>query len=255
MASPPGLTRGKLVGVGSLRDETNSIYYPSHGRITFTPEYAEVALPDQNYSIQNVYWALMQGFSGTVEWHDIEAQMLATMLGGTVTDDIGLDQVVEDFVVAAVTFDATLTNAATCRDESVVSGAVILTSATGEEIRCKNTGLVAPAAIDEFQCAVGVLQFNAAAVGLAGTCDYMYTDVTGRHIDIPPTALPGQFEALLDLGLYVDENTLEHVIIKAKRFIWTSAFSLATPRGDHEAISRDFRINNRVAGDLVIYTR
>ena len=169
MASPAGVTSGHLVGVGSVRDETNGILYPGYQVITFDAEFAEVALEDGNYNLNTIYWSLMQGFGGNCAWHKLDAIMLATMLGGTVTNDSGLDSVVEAITVPAAPgpYTVNLANAATCRDTSIVNGAVILTTATGEELRCKVVA-GAPAASGEVQVAAGVLTFNAADAELEG---------------------------------------------------------------------------------------
>ena len=55
--------------------------------------------------------------------------------------------------------------------------------------------------------------------------------------------------------LYLGDQVLEPCIIEAKRLNFTGGFSLTGPRGDHEALNRDYRINNKVADDRVIWMR
>lgn len=255
MASAAGVGGGHLVGVGTMRDVTNGILYPGYQVINFTADFEEVAIPDGNYNLNTLYWALMSGFSGSVEWHRIDASLTAAMLGGSVTDGAGIDSVVEEFTVPAPAgpYTVTLTEA-TAIPGSIVNSAVILVGAADEEIRCKVVA-GAPAASGEVQVAANVLTFNVADASLEGTCRYLFTDAVGRTIDIPPNAIPTQIEAYLEIMLYVDDQELQPCIIHAKKLNMTGPFSMTGPRGDHEALSRDFRINNKVAGDLTVYMR
>jgi hypothetical protein len=52
---------------------------------------------------------------------------------------------------------------------------------------------------------------------------------------------------------FLETNTLGRMTIYAKDVVWTGALKLGATRAGHDAITREFRINNDAAGDLVIY--
>jgi len=84
--------------------------------------------------------------------------------------------------------------------------------------------------------------------------DYLYTNTSGQYTTIDPTDTGSKW-----VGYFVIEGVREttgasdHVTFVALKAEWTGNFTLGADREGHEAITRDFFINNDAVGDILVY--
>jgi hypothetical protein len=254
MPSGPGQPIGKIVGIGTIRDLTNNKRFDSQQEVKFGADFTEVLMPDGDYG--TAAWSFPNGFSGSVGFHDLSADLIALALGGTVTTGAGRTEKYDAFTIpVGLTF--ALTSGAVFV-APLVDGDVVLMDATNKPIRMKVV-VGAPAASGEVQIVVvpgvsATLTFHVADVGLSGVAAYMITNTTGRTIALPPTGMPSAFNFYASLGLYYDETYLGRLAIDCKQAVWTGRFELGETRHAHEAFIRSIRFNNRYPGALTVYT-
>lgn len=258
-----GSPTGKLVGIGTIRDLTNGKRFDSQQEIKFGADFTEIILPDGDFG--NSYWAFPNGFTGSVGFHDINADVIALALGGTVTAADGRDEESEAIVVptAPGPYTVALAGGANLIEAAgIVDGDVVLVDATTHRpIKCKVV-VGAPAASGEVQVThvAGVsttLTFNAADADKIGVCRYPILNVTGNRIDLDPDSMPGAFRCYASMGLFYDEDYIGRLTIDCIQAVWVGRFELGETRLAHDAIVRDIRFNNRYAGGpgaLTVYT-
>lgn len=254
-----GSPTGKLVGIGTVRDLTNAKRFDSQQEIKFGADFTEVVLPDGDFL--NKYWGFPNGFTGSVGFHDINPDIIALCLGGTVTTGAGRDEETEAVTVpAAPAYTVTLTNGANLIEAAgIVDGDVVLIDPTTHRpIKCKVVA-GAPAASGEVQVThvAGVsttLTFAAADASKVGVCRYPVLNVTGSTIDLDPDSMPGAFRCYASMGLFYDEDYLGRLTIDCIQAVWTGRFELGETRLSHDAIIRDIRFNNSYKGALTVFT-
>lgn len=260
MPSGPGSPTGKLIGIGTIRDLTNKKRFLSQQEIEFGADFTEVVMPDGDFF--NAFWGFPNGFSGSVGFHDLTADLIALALGGTVTTGAGRDEDIESITVPAAPgpYTVTLVNGANCIGANgITDGDVVLIDPTTNlPITCKVvTG--APAASGEVQVAhvVGVstiLTFHLSDASKIGVCAYPVINTTGRTIALPPTGMPGAFHFYGSMGLFYDDDEIGRLTIDCEQAVWVGRFALRETRLSHEAITRAIRFNNRYSGALKIFT-
>jgi hypothetical protein len=115
--------------------------------------------------------------------------------------------------------------------------------------------IVAPASEAAGKCSVasGVITFAAADAGKAIKTTYLHTNATGSKVTIDPTDTPASWAGYLVIERFLETNALGRMTIYATDIVWTGPLKLGATRAGHDAITRDYRINNDAAGDLVIY--
>jgi hypothetical protein len=233
-------------------DTTNKYPFMGYQEISFNIDTSEIEIPKGNWNNQMVYHSLLGGFGGTISWHYSDANLIAALTGGSVTAASGISVAKEEAgVVPATPFIVTLTNSATCVDASIGHGSVYKGTGTSKEYYEVVAG--APAASGEVQVSSGTLTFFSADEADIIKTTYLYTNVTGSYVTIDPSDTPASWAGYLVIERFLETNTIGRMTIKALDIVWTGGVRLGATRSGHEAISRDFRINNDASGDLVIY--
>jgi hypothetical protein len=248
------LALGALVGQGMVFDTTNKYPFLGYAEINFNVDTKEIEIPKGNWNNQNAYHALIGGFGGTVGWHYSDANLVAALTGGSTTTSQGISVAKEEAgtVPSGSPYDVTLTNSANCVDDSIGHGSVY----TGSGANKSYFTVIPPASTPdpgEVKVASGVLTFNAADADKEVKTTYLYTNATGIKVTIGPTDTPSSWAGYLVIERFLETNTLGRMTIYAKDIVWTGALKLGATRAGHDAITREFRVNNDAAGDLVIY--
>jgi len=115
---------------------------------------------------------------------------------------------------------------------------------------------VAPGVDADIQTAYrasGVLTFAAADADKEVKTTYLYTNTSGVKVTIGPADTPSSWAGYLVIERFLETNTLGRMTIYAKDIVWTGALKLGATRAGHDALTREFRVNNDASGDLVIY--
>ena len=249
------LALGALVGQGMVFDTTNKYPFLGYAEINFNVDTKEIEIPKGNWNNQNAYHALIGGFGGTIGWHYSDANLVAALIGGSTTASQGISVAKEEAgtVPSSPDYEVTLTNSATCVDDSIGHGSVYTGSGAAKSyFQAIFAGDGAP---DPGEVGVisGVLTFNAADADKAVKTTYLYTNTSGVKVTIGPTDTPSSWAGYLVIERFLETNTLGRMTIHAKDLVWTGALKLGATRAGHDAITREFRVNNDAAGDLVIY--
>lgn len=251
MTSVAGYPRGKLVGMGHIVVEGQKL--DTFFNVELEQGVESIALPEGNTMLSEVNVAMRKNIRGKLGWEDMDASLLAYMIGGTLTDDSGMTMTTERGTVPAVgPYTVTLAHAAHCEDNSVGLGSVVLYDTSGTEIRPEKIS-GSPAGLGEFAISSGVLTFHSSAAGYTVDVTYAYTDTTGRKIEVSHEASIEPFELYAAVAFSDVKGAISYAVIKARNCVWASPFSLAAPRGSYKNYERDFIINNVAAGDLIIY--
>jgi hypothetical protein len=247
------LALGALVGQGMVFDTTNKYPFLGYAEINFNVDTKEIEIPKGNWNNQMAYHALIGGFGGTVGWHYSDANLVAALTGGSTTTSQGISVAKEEAgtVPSGSPYEVTLTNDSSCVDDSIGHGSIYTGSGANKSYFQVVTG--APAASGEVEVASGVLTFAAADAGKEVKTTYLYANTSGVKVTIGPTDTPSSWAGYLVIERFLETNTLGRMTIYAKDIVWTGALKLGATRAGHDAITREFRVNNDAAGDLVIY--
>lgn len=244
-----------LFGAGKIIDKTNETSYLGYGRIGVNFETSMVEIPKGNWNLTTIRKALRGGISGTASWHYSSANQLGILTGATATAGTGISVAKEEtHTVPGAPYQVTVTNsgtyvAGTIGDNSVYS----VTALTGAKTWYEKVG-AGSEATGKFSEASGVLTFHSSDTTKVVYIDYLYTNATGSYTTIDPTDTPAKW-----VGYFVIEGVREttgasdHVTFVALKAEWTGNFTLGADREGHEAISRDFFINNDAVGDIKVY--
>jgi hypothetical protein len=247
------LALGALVGQGMVFDTTNKYPFLGYAEINFNVDTKEIEIPKGNWNNQNAYHALIGGFGGTIGWHYSDANLVAALMGGSTTASQGMSVAKEEAgtVPSGSPYDVTLTNSANCVDDSIGHGSVYTGSGAAKSYFEVVSG--APAASGQVQVASGVLTFHSSDADKAVKTTYLHTNTSGVKVTIGPTDTPSSWAGYLVIERFLETNTLGRMTIHAKDLVWTGALKLGATRAGHDAITREFRVNNDAVGDLVIY--
>jgi hypothetical protein len=247
------LALGALVGQGMVFDTTNKYPFLGYAEINFNVDTKEIEIPKGNWNNQNAYHALIGGFGGTIGWHYSDANLVAALTGGSTTASQGISVAKEEAgtVPSGSPYTVTLTNAGACIDDSLGHGSVYTGSGANKSYFQVVTD--APAASGQVQVSSGVLTFYSADAEKDIKTTYLYTNTSGVKVTIGPTDTPNSWAGYLVIERFLETNTLGRMTIYAKDIVWTGALKLGATRAGHDAITREFRVNNDAAGDLVIY--
>jgi hypothetical protein len=247
------LALGALVGQGMVFDTTNKYPFLGYAEINFNVDTKEIEIPKGNWNNQNAYHALIGGFGGTVGWHYSDANLVAALTGGSTTASEGISVAKEEAgtIPSGSPYEVTLTNSAACVDDSIGHGSVYTGSGANKSYFQVVTS--APAASGQVQVGSGVLTFYSADADKEVKTTYLYTNTSGIKVTIGPADTPSSWAGYLVIERFLETNTLGRMTIYAKDIVWTGALKLGATRAGHDAITREFRVNNDAAGDLVIY--
>jgi hypothetical protein len=247
------LALGALVGQGMVFDTTNKYPFLGYAEINFNVDTKEIEIPKGNWNNQNAYHALIGGFGGTIGWHYSDANLVAALTGGSTTTSQGISVAKEEAgtVPSGSPYEVTLTNSANCVDDSIGHGSVYTGSGANKSYFQVVTS--APSASGEVQVSSGVLTFYSGDADKDVKTTYLYTNTSGVKVTIGPTDTPSSWAGYLVIERFLETNTLGRMTIYAKDIVWTGALKLGATRAGHDAITREFRVNNDAAGDLVIY--
>jgi hypothetical protein len=247
------LALGALVGQGMVFDTTNKYPFLGYAEINFNVDTKEIEIPKGNWNNQNAYHALIGGFGGTIGWHYSDANLVAALIGGSTTASQGISVAKEEAgtVPSSPDYEVTLTNSANCVDDSIGHGSVYTGSGAAKSYFQVVSG--APSGSGEVQIASGVLTFHSADADKAVKTTYLYTNTSGVKVTIGPADTPSSWAGYLVIERFLETNTLGRMTIYAKDLVWTGALKLGATRAGHDALTREFRVNNDASGDLVIY--
>jgi hypothetical protein len=247
------LALGALVGQGMVFDTTNKYPFLGYAEINFNVDTKEIEIPKGNWNNQNAYHALIGGFGGTIGWHYSDANLVAALTGGSTTASQGISVAKEEAgtIPSGSPYTVTLTNSASCIDDSIGHGSVYTGSGANKSYFQVVTS--APSASGQVQVASGVLTFYSADADKEVKTTYLYTNTSGIKVTIGPADTPSSWAGYLVIERFLETNTLGRMTIYAKDIVWTGALKLGATRAGHDAITREFRVNNDAAGDLVIY--
>lgn len=246
-----------LFGAGKIIDKTNENSFLGYGRIGFNFETSMVEIPKGNWNLTTIRKALRGGISGTASWHYTSANQLAILTGGSVTGPAagsGISVAKEEVqtVPAAPAYTVDVDNKATFVAGTIGDNSVYkVTAATGAKTWFEKA---AAAAAGKFSETGGTLTFAAADADTTIYIDYLYTNSTGQYVTIDPTDTGSKFVGYFTVEA-VNETTgaTEYITFVALKAEWTGNFTLGADREGHEAISRDFFINNDAVGDIKVY--
>jgi hypothetical protein len=247
------LALGALVGQGMVFDTTNKYPFLGYAEISFNVDTKEIEIPKGNWNNQNAYHALIGGFGGTVGWHYSDANLVAALTGGSTTTSQGISVAKEEAgdIPGSGEYTVTLTHDADCIDDSIGHGSVYTGSGAAKSYFQVVTS--APSASGQVQVVDGVLTFHSSDAGKEVKTTYLYANTTGVKVTIGPTDTPSSWAGYLVIERFLETNTLGRMTIYGKDVVWTGALKLGATRAGHDAITREVRINNDAAGDLVIY--
>jgi len=247
------LALGALVGQGMVFDTTNKYPFLGYAEISFNVDTKEIEIPKGNWNNQNAYHALIGGFGGTIGWHYSDANLVAALTGGSTTASEGISVAKEEAgdIPGSGEYKVTLTHSSDCIDDSIGHGSVYTGSGAAKSYFQVVAG--APAASGEVQVASGVLTFHSSDADKEVKTTYLYANTSGVKVTIGPTDTPSSWAGYLVIERFLETNTLGRMTIYAKDVVWTGSLKLGATRAGHDAITRDFRVNNDAAGDLVIY--
>uniref|UniRef100_A0A6M3IIM6 Uncharacterized protein n=1 Tax=viral metagenome TaxID=1070528 RepID=A0A6M3IIM6_9ZZZZ len=247
------LALGALVGQGMVFDTTNKYPFLGYGEISINFDTNEIEIPKGNWSNQMVYHSLLGGIGGTVSWHYSDANLIAALTGGTATASSGISVAKEEAgtVPATSTYTVTLTNSTTCIDGSIGHGSIY----TGTGSSKAYFEIVAGGSEATGKCSVssGVLTFAVGDASTAIRTTYLYTNATGTYVTVAPDDTPASWAGYLVLERVLETNAIGRLTIYGADIVWTGGFRLGATRAGHEAISRDFRVNNDASGDVLLY--
>ena len=248
------LALGALVGQGMVFDTTNKYPFLGYAEISFNVDTKEIEIPKGNWNNQNAYHALIGGFGGTIGWHYSDANLVAALTGGSTTASEGISVAKEEAgdIPGSGEYKVTLTHSSDCIDDSIGHGSIYTGSGAAKSYFTVIPSGTGPSA-GEVEVLSGVLTFNAADADKEIKTTYLYTNTSGIKVTIGPTDTPSSWAGYLVIERFLETNTLGRMTIYAKDVVWTGALKLGATRAGHDAITREFRINNDAAGDLVIY--
>lgn len=245
-----------LYGAGALFDATNGGIFVGYGRIGITFDTKVVNIPKGNWSATEIRKALIGGISGSCQWHYTESDQLATLTGGSTSTGAGCgitpNKDESGTVPAAPAYTVTLTNAATCIDASIGDRS-IYTVVSGVKTYFEIVTAGAEAA-GKCSVASGVLTFAVADASKVIYTTYLSTNATGTKVTIGPQDNASKFVGYAVIeGVKETTGASDYVTFYGLKCEWTGPFTLGADREGHEAISRDFHMNNDAEGDIIVY--
>lgn len=94
--------------------------------------------------------------------------------------------------------------------------------------------------------------YHALIQGFGGTIKWHYSDANLAAAQSAAGA-PDAWAGYLVIERFLETVALGRITIHAKDITWTGKLGRGKTRAGHDAITREFRVNNDGAGNLVIY--
>jgi hypothetical protein len=245
---------GELFGRGMLYHGDGDCMLRDFEQCTIRFASNEVDLPKGNLTLDELKVYFRAGAELTIGFHSIGPEVLALMLGGTSTANLGLHCVEDEVgtVPAAPAYTVTAANStiATVGTTSVISVYEVDTSGNRVYFDQVTAGLGA----NEFTIAAQVLTFDATEAESTVYMSYMYTNATGTQVAWNPDDLPSKFTFYGIVNWLGDAgDPTDQFGIKCLNVIPKPDFEIGASRAGHNPVNLTCSINNDAVGDVIFY--